>query len=123
MSVDRQAYGDSSHRVDDDDRHSLRRLGVLIEAREVMRRIKLFSLIQERVARRICPSRWSARRRASWSASGGSAAVESLEPRCLLAAGDLDPSFGVGGKVATSFGDASFANSTAIQSDGKIVVA
>ena len=68
-----------------------------------MRRIKLFSLIQERVAPRMCPSRWSARRRASWSASDGSAAAESLETRCLLAAGDLDPSFGVVGRVAKGF--------------------
>ena len=90
-----------------------------------MRRIKLFSLFQERVTRRMCPSRWSARRRASWSASGGSAAVESLEPRCLLAAGHLDPSFGVGGKVTTTFGSSQSvaANGMAVQSDGKIVVA
>ena len=88
-----------------------------------MRRFKLFSLIQERVARRMCPSRWSARRRASWSASGGSVAAESLEPRCLLAAGDLDPSFGTGGKVSTSFGFNAIGRSAAIQSDGKIVVA
>ncbi len=88
-----------------------------------MRRIKLFSLIQERVARRMCPSRWSARRRASWSASGGSAAAESLENRCLLAAGDLDPSFGTDGKVSTSFGFNAIGRSAAIQSDGKIVVA
>ena len=65
-----------------------------------MRRIKLFSLIQERVTRRVCPSRWSARRRASWSASGGSAAVESLESRCLLAAGELETRFGVAGRIA-----------------------
>ena len=88
-----------------------------------MRRIKMFSLIQERVARRKCPSRWSARRRASWSAGGESAAAELLEPRCLLAAGDLDPSFGTGGKVSTSFGFDAIGRSAAIQSDGKIVVA
>ncbi len=73
-----------------------------LEVGGVMRRIKLFSLIPERVARFAsgeCPSRWSARRRASWSASGGSAAAESLEPRCLLAAGELDRSFGVAGAV------------------------
>ena len=89
-----------------------------------MRRFKLFSLFQERVARRMCPHRWSARRRTSWSASAGSAAVESLEPRCLLAAGGLDPSFGAGGSVRTMFVDQSAdARSVAIQSDGKIVVA
>ncbi len=60
-----------------------------------MRWTKVFALIQEQVARRKCPCRWSARRRASWPASGGSAAAESLETRCLLAAGGLDPSFGV----------------------------
>ena len=89
-----------------------------------MRLTGWFSLIQERVARRMCPSRWSARRRASWSASGGSAAAESLEPRCLLAAGNLDPSFGSGGYATTRFGEESpGARSVAIQSDGKIVVA
>ena len=90
-----------------------------------MRRFKLLSLIQERVTRQICPSRWSARRRASWSAPGGSVAAESLEPRCLLSAGHLDPSFGVGGKVTTTFGSSQSvaANGMAVQSDGKIVVA
>jgi uncharacterized delta-60 repeat protein len=53
-----------------------------------------------------------------------SAAAESLEPRCLLSAGDLDPSFGIGGMVTTSFGTASAqSTSVALQSDGKIVVA
>ena len=99
---------------------------MLNEVGGIMRRIKLFSLIQERVARRMCPSRWSARRRASWSASGASAAVESLESRCLLSAGDLDLSFGVAGRVTTSIGTQETGGSThqvAIQSDGKIVVA
>ena len=88
-----------------------------------MRRFKLFSLIQERVARRTFPSRWSARRRASWSASGASAAVESLESRCLLSAGDLDPSFGVGGRVVTPIGNATVSGveALAIQSDGQII--
>ena len=91
-----------------------------------MRRIKLFSLIQERVVRRMCPSRWSVRHRASWTASGGSAAVESLETRCLLSAGDLDLSFGHGGRVTTSVGTGNGGSLTAvgtIQSDGKVVVA
>lgn len=40
------------------------------------------------------------------------------------AAGDLDPSFGTGGKVTTDFfGDIDRANALALQSDGKIVVA
>ena len=81
-----------------------------------MRRIKLFSLIQERVTRQMCPSRWSARRRVSWPLS---VATELLETRCLLSAGDLDPSFGTGGIVTTS---GSGASSVAIQSDGKIIV-
>ena len=49
--------------------------------------------------------------------------VESLEDRCLLAAGDLDPSFGVGGKVTTAFQGDAKGNSLAVQSDGKLVVA
>src|SRR5262250_1487837 len=40
------------------------------------------------------------------------------------AAGDLDPSFGNGGKVTTDFsGFGDFGSAIAIQSDGKIVVA
>ncbi len=87
-----------------------------------MRRFSLFSLFQERVARRVCPSRWSARRRASRPASGGLAAVESLESRCLLAAGDLDPSFGVAGRVLGPSG-VNGKVVVAIQGDGKVVVA
>ena len=48
--------------------------------------------------------------------------VESLEDRCLLAAGELDPSFGTGGKVTTGFPADAQATSIALQSDGKIVV-
>jgi uncharacterized delta-60 repeat protein len=50
--------------------------------------------------------------------------LEPLEDRCLLSAGALDPTFGVGGEVLTHVGGFSFAgaNATAIQSDGKIVV-
>src|SRR5215831_5905580 len=36
--------------------------------------------------------------------------------------GQLDPSFGVGGKVITDFGGDEVANSVAIQADGRIVV-
>lgn len=51
-------------------------------------------------------------------------AVESLEARCLLSAGDLDLSFGVGGIVTTSFAVASVqSTSLALQGDGKILVA
>src|SRR5882724_8521334 len=40
-----------------------------------------------------------------------------------LHAGDLDPTFGTGGTVATDFGGFDSAHATAIQSDGKIVAA
>ncbi|HET6879254.1 MAG TPA: DUF4214 domain-containing protein, partial [Pirellulales bacterium] len=39
-----------------------------------------------------------------------------------LANGDLDPAFGVGGKVATTVGSSSSAGGVALQPDGKIVV-
>jgi Domain of unknown function (DUF5122) beta-propeller len=40
----------------------------------------------------------------------------------LAAAGDLDPTFGIGGKVTTSFGNlGGGAHGAALQSDGKIV--
>src|SRR5215471_9825548 len=49
------------------------------------------------------------------------AALNELEPQS--AAGDLDPSFGNGGKVTTGFsGNDDIATCVAIQSDGKIVV-
>lgn len=51
--------------------------------------------------------------------------VERLEERTLLASGDLDPTFGIGGKVLTDF--AGIANAqpfaVAVQLDSKIVVA
>ncbi|HLJ92666.1 MAG TPA: DUF4214 domain-containing protein [Gemmataceae bacterium] len=49
-----------------------------------------------------------------------------MEPRTLLNAGDLDPTFGVGGKVLTDFVGqmiAAVAKATIIQPDGKILVA
>ncbi len=51
--------------------------------------------------------------------------LEALEDRTVPSiAGSLDPTFGAGGKVLTDFGGSlSNATSTAIQSDGKIVVA
>ena len=86
-----------------------------------MRHIKPFSLFQKRVARRLSSSHSVGRRRLSLPLA---VATESLEPRCLLSAGDLDPSFGVAGKVTTSFGTSSAqATTIAIQSDGRIVVA
>jgi uncharacterized delta-60 repeat protein len=49
---------------------------------------------------------------------------ESLEDRRLLAAGMLDPTFGLSGMVVTDFGEVSAsAQSVAVQSDGKVVVA
>lgn len=52
-----------------------------------MRLTKLFSLIQSRFAWRKNLDRWTSSRRVSWPVS---AATESLEDRCLLAAGSLD---------------------------------
>jgi len=51
--------------------------------------------------------------------------LEPLESRTLLSAGDLDPTFGMGGKVTTDFPPStnSSASSIAVQLDGKIVVA
>jgi uncharacterized delta-60 repeat protein len=46
-----------------------------------------------------------------------------LEDRTLLNAGDLDPTFGSGGKVLTSLGTNPGCQSVAIQSDGRIVAA
>jgi uncharacterized delta-60 repeat protein len=50
--------------------------------------------------------------------------LESLEPRQLLSAGALDPSFGLGGKAIMTFPDGGlgFATDAAVQSDGKTVV-
>jgi uncharacterized delta-60 repeat protein len=49
--------------------------------------------------------------------------VERLEDRRLLAAGDLDLSFGGDGIVTTAVGVEAYANDMQVQSDGKIVVA
>jgi uncharacterized delta-60 repeat protein len=51
-------------------------------------------------------------------------AVEAVESRLLLSAGDLDTTFGAGGKVDTGFSGAmhSGAKDAVLQSDGKIVV-
>src|SRR6185369_10627899 len=47
-----------------------------------------------------------------------------LRPAVVAAAGDLDPTFGTGGKVTTDIqGDFDKARAVAIQADGKIVVA
>jgi uncharacterized delta-60 repeat protein len=50
--------------------------------------------------------------------------VEFLEERTLLNVGNLDPTFGTGGKVTTDFaGGDSSARASVVQPDGKIVVA
>jgi uncharacterized delta-60 repeat protein len=49
--------------------------------------------------------------------------LEALEDRCLPSAGVLDPTFGSGGTVTTSFGKSTEAAAMAIQRDGKIVAA
>ena len=57
------------------------------------------------------------------------AAMEPLEPRILLSAGDLDPTFGNGGMVTTDTYDPSWPADdigravVAVQADGKLVVA
>src|SRR4051812_17849753 len=50
-------------------------------------------------------------------------AVEALEGRTLLNGGDLDPTFGNGGKVVTDLGPLGFATGVALQLDGKVVAA
>src|SRR3954468_16464554 len=49
--------------------------------------------------------------------------LEPLESRVLLSAGDLDPTFGVGGKVFTDITAVEDVRAVAVQSDGKILVA
>ncbi len=51
--------------------------------------------------------------------------LEELEARTLLNAGDLDPTFGTGGKILKNLQGPieAIASATAIQPDGKIVVA
>jgi uncharacterized delta-60 repeat protein len=53
------------------------------------------------------------------------AVAETLEPRRLFAAGDLDSTFGTGGvtKVHTTGSQSDYGYSVAVQTDGKIVVA
>src|SRR2546421_6378345 len=46
-----------------------------------------------------------------------------VTPCVYGAAGNLDPTFGTGGKVTTDFGGNEVAYAMALQSDGKIVVA
>ena len=53
----------------------------------------------------------------------GLAAAVVLAAALPAARGDLDPSFGTGGKVTTDFGGNETAWGLAVQSDGKAVVA
>ena len=51
--------------------------------------------------------------------------VEGLEVRTLLSAGDLDPTFGIGGRVLTDIGKPAYDEArsvTAVQSDGDVIV-
>ena len=57
---------------------------MLNEVGKAMRRIKLFSLFQERVARRMCASRWSARRSYGRALAHGQHCLECLESRIML---------------------------------------
>src|SRR5262249_54947341 len=47
--------------------------------------------------------------------------LEALEDRWMLSAGALDPTFGSGGTVTTSFNAGANAGAIALQPDGKIV--
>jgi uncharacterized delta-60 repeat protein len=49
--------------------------------------------------------------------------IQPLEPRRMMDAADLDPSFGDGGGVLFDVGPEALASATAVQPDGKIVVA
>src|SRR6476620_4318924 len=49
--------------------------------------------------------------------------IQSLEPRLLMAAGDLDPTFGTDGRtLVSSVFTADAGNKLAIQSDGKLLL-
>jgi len=45
-----------------------------------------------------------------------------LSPPAYAAPGDLDATFGTGGKVTTDFGGFEQANAAALQADGKIIL-
>lgn len=63
------------------------------------------------------------RQAASFSAALLVALILPATPSALAIPGDLDPSFGVGGKVITDFGSSDRASTVATQPDGKILVA
>ena len=80
--------------------------------------------------RQLLTARPGSRRRTGSNQSGVAVScgnAELLETRALLSAGDLDPSFGIGGKVNTEFHDgtrtSSVALASALQADGAIVAA
>lgn len=63
-------------------------------------------------------------RRRYFAPSTPAAFVERLEDRTLLAAaGSLDPTFGIGGKVTTALDGFDFGYALAVQADGKVLVA
>src|SRR5688572_20451662 len=75
------------------------------------------------MSRHLRPARLAPARQARASRAVRTA-VEALERRTFLsAAGDLDASFGLGGKVLTDFPTSTIdaARSTALQSDGRII--
>ena len=53
----------------------------------------------------------------------GKAIVEGLEPRRMLAAGQLDPFFGTGGTAAVSFADKAHAGFVTGLPGGKVLTA
>src|ERR687891_700292 len=61
--------------------------------------------------------------RLSTTAALGSLLAVTLAGPALAAAGDLDTTFGGDGKVTTGFAGQAFAESVAIQDDGKILAA
>src|SRR3954471_11717920 len=54
---------------------------------------------------------------------GGRPTLECLEERCLLSAGDLDPSFGTGGMVLSDVSAFGLIHAVAVQDDGMVLVA
>src|SRR6516162_2192691 len=87
------------------------------------RRPTMFSswLRQWRTKPRANPNAARRPRRARWRPR-----LEVLEDRCLLSAGQLDPTFGTGGVVTTNIGGPTATTAQAVvvtQSDGKVLVA
>lgn len=86
----------------------------------------MISTLSRRLRRLIGSLTLDTRRRISPSNGHQPIQVELLEQRQLLTAGDLDPTFGVGGHVETEYAtstEASKALASVVQSDGKIIAA